>query len=133
VWPLAAPKFQVPNIALLRFTMASCEDENGFARHIGMPFAGTDSGPSQGEACSRPRQAGEPVMGTGRAGPARNLTAALSLNTPDRGGGDPKSLNVAGVLHGKAGHRGRGAAKFVRRSERIGERVLNPALCLVTQ
>jgi hypothetical protein len=32
--------FEGPNIALLRFTMASCGGENGFARHIGMPFAG---------------------------------------------------------------------------------------------
>jgi hypothetical protein len=32
VWPLAAPIFEVPNIVLLRFTMASCEGENGFVR-----------------------------------------------------------------------------------------------------
>jgi hypothetical protein len=40
VWPVAVSMFWNVNIALLRFTMASCGDENGFARHFGMPFAG---------------------------------------------------------------------------------------------
>jgi hypothetical protein len=37
---IRGPMFQSASIALLRFRMASCEDENGFVRHIGMSFAG---------------------------------------------------------------------------------------------
>jgi hypothetical protein len=56
---------------------------------------GTDSGLSRATRAGGPRQADELAMAPVRAGPARNLPAALSLNAPDRGGGDPKSLNVA--------------------------------------
>jgi hypothetical protein len=37
---IRGPIVESRSIALLRFTMASCGDENGFVRHIGMSFAG---------------------------------------------------------------------------------------------
>jgi hypothetical protein len=51
-WPFAAPTFENRTIAPLRFTMASCGDENGFVRHSSR---GTDSGPSRDETCWLPK------------------------------------------------------------------------------